>query len=379
MAGGAPHRRVRRPPRQGRSGPRARGLRRAVAWDRHLAEARLDLHRLARGARRPRAAAVPAGDLPRGVRPRRRPGPRQPPRRGAARPDPDRLRHRGAAGSASCRRSWPSRSCGARATPSPAPAPTWPTSPPGPAWSTGDRLASSTARRCGPRWPTRPTGASWSPAPSPGSKRHHGLSYLLVPMDQEGVEVRPIIQLTGTSEFNEVFFTGARTDADQRRRSARATAGRSRWARSASSAASPRSASRSASSASSTRCSSWPAPTAPYDDPVIRDRLARAQVELEVIRLNALRTLLGGPGAPAGQHLQAALGRLAPHPRRARDAGPRRRLARRPGPTTTSTSGSGCSCSPAPTPSTAAPTRSSATSSPSACSACPGSSDRGSR
>ena len=34
-----------------------------------------------------------------------------------------------------------------------------------------------------------------------------------------------------------------------------------------------------------------------------------------------------GPGAPAGQHLQAALGRLAPHPRRARDAGARRRLA----------------------------------------------------
>ena len=47
----------------------------------------------------------------------------------------------------------------------------------------------------------------------PGSQRHRGLSYLLVPMDQEGVEVRPIIQLTGTSEFNEVFFAGARTDA----------------------------------------------------------------------------------------------------------------------------------------------------------------------
>ncbi|MBT2445299.1 acyl-CoA dehydrogenase family protein [Streptomyces sp. ISL-36] len=43
--------------------------------------------------------------------------------------------------------------------------------------------------------------------------RHAGLSYLLVPMEQPGVEVRPIVQLTGTSEFNEVFFDGARTDA----------------------------------------------------------------------------------------------------------------------------------------------------------------------
>jgi len=44
--------------------------------------------------------------------------------------------------------------------------------------------------------------------------RHRGLSYLLVPMDQPGVEVRPIRQMTGTSEFNEVFFDGARTRAD---------------------------------------------------------------------------------------------------------------------------------------------------------------------
>ncbi|PND57395.1 acyl-CoA dehydrogenase [Mycobacterium sp. ENV421] len=46
-----------------------------------------------------------------------------------------------------------------------------------------------------------------------GSKRHAGLSFLLVPLDQPGVEIRPIIQLTGDSEFNEVFFTDARTDA----------------------------------------------------------------------------------------------------------------------------------------------------------------------
>ncbi|BBX20923.1 acyl-CoA dehydrogenase [Mycolicibacter terrae] len=47
-----------------------------------------------------------------------------------------------------------------------------------------------------------------------GSKRHNGLSYLLVPLDQPGVQIRPIVQLTGTSEFNEVFFDDAVTDAD---------------------------------------------------------------------------------------------------------------------------------------------------------------------
>jgi alkylation response protein AidB-like acyl-CoA dehydrogenase len=36
----------------------------------------------------------------------------------------------------------------------------------------------------------------------------------LVPLDQPGVDVRPIVQLTGTADFNEVFFDDARTDAD---------------------------------------------------------------------------------------------------------------------------------------------------------------------
>ena len=48
----------------------------------------------------------------------------------------------------------------------------------------------------------------------PEQPRHKGLSYLLVPMAQPGIEVRPIRQLTGTAEFNEVFFSGARTEAD---------------------------------------------------------------------------------------------------------------------------------------------------------------------
>ncbi|MGI2260832.1 acyl-CoA dehydrogenase family protein [Shewanella sp. GXUN23E] len=47
----------------------------------------------------------------------------------------------------------------------------------------------------------------------PLSKGHHGLSMLLIPLDQPGVDIRPITQLTGTSEFNEVFFDDARTDA----------------------------------------------------------------------------------------------------------------------------------------------------------------------
>ncbi len=45
------------------------------------------------------------------------------------------------------------------------------------------------------------------------SERHAGLSYLLVPMDQQGVEIRQIVQVTGGSEFNEVFFDDATTDA----------------------------------------------------------------------------------------------------------------------------------------------------------------------
>src|SRR3954469_23021447 len=48
----------------------------------------------------------------------------------------------------------------------------------------------------------------------PKSERHRGLSYLLVPMHQPGIEVRPIVQITGTSEFNEVFFDDAVTDRD---------------------------------------------------------------------------------------------------------------------------------------------------------------------
>jgi alkylation response protein AidB-like acyl-CoA dehydrogenase len=47
----------------------------------------------------------------------------------------------------------------------------------------------------------------------PGSVGHKGLGFFLVEMAQPGVEVVPIEQLTGTSEFNEVFFDEAKCDA----------------------------------------------------------------------------------------------------------------------------------------------------------------------
>jgi alkylation response protein AidB-like acyl-CoA dehydrogenase len=48
----------------------------------------------------------------------------------------------------------------------------------------------------------------------PDAPKHKGISFLLVPMDQPGVEIRPIKMMTGLSEFNETFFTDARTAKD---------------------------------------------------------------------------------------------------------------------------------------------------------------------
>jgi len=44
----------------------------------------------------------------------------------------------------------------------------------------------------------------------PDAPQHAGISYLLVPMHQTGIDVRPITQVDGSAEFNEVFFTNAR-------------------------------------------------------------------------------------------------------------------------------------------------------------------------
>jgi alkylation response protein AidB-like acyl-CoA dehydrogenase len=128
----------------------------------------------------------------------------------------------------------------------------------------------------------------------PGSKRHAGLSYLLVPMDQEGVEVRPIIQLTGTSEFNEVFFSGARTDASmvvgEPGDGWRVAMGTLGFERGVSTIGQQVGFQRELDALLHVARENGT-----YDDPVVHDRLASAQVDLEVIRLNALRTLSSDP------------------------------------------------------------------------------------
>ena len=48
----------------------------------------------------------------------------------------------------------------------------------------------------------------------PDAPKHAGISYLLVPMKQAGIEVRPIEQVDGSADFNEVFFTNARCPKD---------------------------------------------------------------------------------------------------------------------------------------------------------------------
>ena len=133
----------------------------------------------------------------------------------------------------------------------------------------------------------------------PGSVRHHGLSYLLVPMDQPGVEIRPIRQLTATSEFNEVFFDGARTAADNvvgepgdGWRVALATLSFERGVGLLGHQLTFRRELDRVVEAARAR--------GVAGDPVVRQRLAAAHAELEIMRYNTLRSLSGveGPTAP---------------------------------------------------------------------------------
>ena len=66
-------------------------------------------------------------------------------------------------------------------------------------------------------WSTRAVWADWCFGmfrTEPGSERHHGLSFILVPMNTPGITVRPIPQLDGLPGFAEIFFDEVRVPAD---------------------------------------------------------------------------------------------------------------------------------------------------------------------
>jgi len=118
-------------------------------------------------------------------------------------------------------------------------------------------------------------------------------------MDQPGVEVRPIEQLTGTSEFNEVFFDGARTAKDN----VLGEVGQG-WTVALATLAFERGVALLGHQVSFRRELEHLFAAARANgraaDPVVRQRLARAYGELEVLRYNTLRSLsnIDGPVAP---------------------------------------------------------------------------------
>jgi alkylation response protein AidB-like acyl-CoA dehydrogenase len=125
---------------------------------------------------------------------------------------------------------------------------------------------------------------------SPGSRRHTGLSYLLVPMHQPGVQVRPIVQLTGTAEFNEVFFDGARTARDlvvgEVGDGWRVAMGTLAFERGVATVGQQVGFRRELDALVELATKSGA-----VEDPVLREKLTRARVGLEVMRSHTMRTL----------------------------------------------------------------------------------------
>jgi len=133
--------------------------------------------------------------------------------------------------------------------------------------------------------------------------KHRGISFLLCPVDQPGVEVRPIEMITGESEFNEVFFTDARTakenvigEVNGGWAVAMTLLGFERGEAAATTPVSFRS--------ELDRLIELARDRGRLDDPNIRQRLAWCHSKVEIMRFLGMRTLtqfLGGsrPGADA--------------------------------------------------------------------------------
>jgi alkylation response protein AidB-like acyl-CoA dehydrogenase len=129
----------------------------------------------------------------------------------------------------------------------------------------------------------------------PKAAKHQGISCFLINMRQAGVVVRPLKQITGALEFCEVFLTNARVEKEhlvgplhQGWQIAQTTLGYERGARTLDRATAQRmSLSRLIEVAKSLKHNERTA----YDDPLVRQKLGRAAVELEVMRYVGLRTL----------------------------------------------------------------------------------------
>ena len=142
-------------------------------------------------------------------------------------------------------------------------------------------------------WTSRAREASWVfvlARTDPTAPRHRGISFLLVPLEQPGVEIRPIRALSGESEFNEVFFNGATTDAanivggvDNGWTVAMTLLGHERGEEAAINPILFR--------AELDRLIDLARENGAISDPVVRDRLADAYARVETMRFLGLRTL----------------------------------------------------------------------------------------
>ncbi len=160
-------------------------------------------------------------------------------------------------------------------------------------------------------------------------RKHAGITFLLVDMRQPGVEVRPIRALSGESEFNEVFLTGATTPADHVVGEidggwavASTLLGLERGEEAATNPILFR--------AELDRLVALAQERGVAADTVVRQRLADAHVRCEIMRFLGLRILTGvlngdGTVGPGGLDLQALLERVPPRDHRARARRPRRR------------------------------------------------------
>lgn len=133
----------------------------------------------------------------------------------------------------------------------------------------------------------------------PQSRGNKGLSFLLVPLEQPGVEIRPIRQMNGGAEFNEVFFDGARAEAAD-------LVGEpgDGWRIAMTLLGFERGISTLGQQMQFIRELDWVIEAAREagvaDDPAIRARIAKAWAGLRTMRYNALRMLAGaGASAPA--------------------------------------------------------------------------------